>query len=145
MAKDQQDRELWEQQPGESGTLFAHFVFYRDMRYPKVTRQVKDEDGKIKKTTTETVMDGTVPYEKRSLRKTAEALGMNKRTIANQSAKWDWVRRCEARGGPRHGRHTAGDRHADMARSRGAHRDQDRRLRRFRRGSPDNRNLAVRS
>ncbi|WP_302618855.1 hypothetical protein [uncultured Oscillibacter sp.] len=96
MAKDQQDRELWEQQPGESGTLFAHFVFYRDMRYPKVTRQVKDEDGKIKKTTTETVMDGTVPYEKRSLRKTAEALGMNKRTIANQSAKWDWVRRCEA-------------------------------------------------
>ena len=32
MAKDQQDRELWEQQPGESGTLFAHFVFYRDMR-----------------------------------------------------------------------------------------------------------------
>ena len=96
MAKDQQDRELWEQQPGESGTLFAHFVFYRDMRYPKVTRQVKDEDGKIKKTTTETVMDGTVPYEKRSLRKTAEAMGMNKRTIANQSAKWDWVRRCEA-------------------------------------------------
>ena len=96
MAKDQQDRELWEQQLGESGTLFAHFVFYRDMRYPKVTRQVKDEDGKIKKTTTETVMDGTVPYEKRSLRKTAEALGMNKRTIANQSAKWDWVRRCEA-------------------------------------------------
>lgn len=96
MAKDQQDRELWEQQPGESGTLFAHFVFYRDMRYPKVTRQVKDEDGKIKKTTTETVMDGTVPYEKRSLRKTAEALGMNKRTIANQSTKWDWVRRCEA-------------------------------------------------
>ena len=96
MAKDQQDRELWEQQPGESGTLFAHFVFYRDMRYPKVTRQVKDEDGKIKKTTGDTVMDGTVPYEKRSLRKTAEALGMNKRTIANQSAKWDWVRRCEA-------------------------------------------------
>ena len=96
MAKDQQDRELWEQQLGESGTLFAHFVFYRDMRYPKVTRQVKDEDGKIKKTTTETVMDGTVPYVKRSLRKTAEALGMNKRTIANQSTKWDWVRRCEA-------------------------------------------------
>lgn len=96
MAKDQQDRELWEQQLGESGTLFAHFVFYRDMRYPKVTRQVKDEDGKIKKTTTETVMDDTVPYVKRSLRKTAEALGMNKRTIANQSTKWDWVRRCEA-------------------------------------------------
>ena len=96
MAKDQQDRELWEQQPGESGTLFAHFVFYRDMRYPKVTRQVKDEDGKIKKTTTETVMDGTVPYVKRSIRKTAEILGMNKRTIANQSTKWDWVRRCEA-------------------------------------------------
>ena len=96
MAKDQQDRELWEQQPGESGTLFAHFVFYRDMRYPKVTRQVKDEDGKIKKTVTETIMDGTVPYVKRSIRKTAEILGMNKRTIANQSAKWDWVRRCEA-------------------------------------------------
>lgn len=96
MAKDQQDRELWEQQPGESGTLFAHFVFYRDMRYPKVDKQVKDGDGNVKRTTTETVMDGTVPYVKRSLRKTAEALGINKRTIANQSTKWDWVRRCEA-------------------------------------------------
>lgn len=96
MAKDQQERELWEQQPGESGTLFAHFVFYRDMRYPKVDKQIKDAAGNVKKTMTETVMDGTVPYVKRSLRKTAEALGMNKRTIANQSTKWDWVRRCEA-------------------------------------------------
>ena len=96
MAKKQQEqereRELWEQQPGETGTLFAHFVFYRDMRYPKVTR--KGKDGA--QDTTEAVMDGTVPYVGRSLRKTAEALGMNKRTIANQSAKWDWVRRCEA-------------------------------------------------
>lgn len=92
MAKDQQERELWEQQPGESGALFAHFVYYRDMRYPKVTRQGKDG----KEATIETIMDGTVPYVKRSLRKTAEALGMNKRTIANQSTKWDWVRRCEA-------------------------------------------------
>lgn len=92
MAKDQQDRELWEQQPGESGTLFAHFVVYRDMRYPKVTRPAQG----TKPETTETVMDGTVPYVKRSLRKTAEALGMNKRTIANQSTEWDWVKRCEA-------------------------------------------------
>ncbi len=96
MAKDQQERELWEQQPGETSTLFAHFVYYRDMRYPKTTKQVKDADGNVKKTTTETVMDGTIPYVNRSLRKTAEALGMNKRTIANQSTKWDWVRRCEA-------------------------------------------------
>lgn len=95
MAKDQ-ERELWEQQPGESSTLFAHFVVYRDMRYPKVDKQVKDADGNIKKTVTETIMDGTVPYVKRSIRKTAEILGMNKRTIANQSTKWDWVRRCEA-------------------------------------------------
>lgn len=95
MAKDQ-ERELWEQQPGESSTLFAHFVVYRDMRYPKVDKPVKDADGNIKKTATETIMDGTVPYVKRSIRKTAEILGMNKRTIANQSTKWDWVRRCEA-------------------------------------------------
>lgn len=95
MAKDQ-ERELWEQQPGESSTLFAHFVVYRDMRYPKVDKPVKDTDGNIKKTVTETIMDGTVPYVKRSIRKTAEILGMNKRTIANQSTKWDWVRRCEA-------------------------------------------------
>lgn len=95
MAKDQ-ERELWEQQPGESSTLFAHFVVYRDMRYPKVDEPVKDADGNIKKTVTETIMDGTVPYVKRSIRKTAEILGMNKRTIANQSTKWDWVRRCEA-------------------------------------------------
>ena len=95
MAKDQ-ERELWEQQPGESSTLFAHFVVYRDMRYPKVDKPVKDADGNIKKTVTETIMDGTVPYVKRSIRKTAEILGMNKRTIANQSTKWDWVRRCEA-------------------------------------------------
>ena len=95
MAKDQ-ERELWEQQPGESSTLFAHFVVYRDMRYPKVDKQVKDADGNIKKTVTETIMDGTVPYVKRSIRKTAEIRGMNKRTIANQSTKWDWVRRCEA-------------------------------------------------
>ena len=60
MAKDQ-ERELWEQQPGESSTLFAHFVVYRDMRYPKVDKQVKDADGNIKKTVTETIMDGTVP------------------------------------------------------------------------------------
>lgn len=95
MAKDQ-ERELWEQQPGESSTLFAHFVVYRDMRYPKVDKQVKDADGNVKKTVTETIMDGTVPYVKRSIRKTAEILGMNKRTIANQSTKRDWVRRCEA-------------------------------------------------
>lgn len=95
MAKDQ-ERELWEQQPGESSTLFAHFVVYRDMRYPKVDKPVKDADGNIKKAVTETIMDGTVPYVKRSIRKTAEILGMNKRTIANQSTKWDWVRRCEA-------------------------------------------------
>lgn len=97
MAKSQErERELWEQQPGESSTIFAHFVVYRDMRYPKIDKQVKDADGNVKKTITETVMDGTVPYVKRSIRKTAEVLGMNKRTIANQSTKWDWVRRCEA-------------------------------------------------
>lgn len=96
MAQDQQERELWEQQEGESSTAFTHFVVYRDMRYPKTTKQIKDADGNVKKTTTETVMDGTVPYEKRSLRKVAAALGMNFRTIARQSEAWEWVKRCEA-------------------------------------------------
>ncbi len=91
MAKDQQERELWEQQEGESSTAFTHFVVYRDMRYPKVTKTAAD-----KTTTTDVVMDGTVPYEKRSLRKVAAALGMNFRTIARQSETWEWVKRCEA-------------------------------------------------
>lgn len=97
MARDQKERDLWEQQEGESSTAFAHFVIYRDMRYPKVTRPVKDANGKVtKELTTEAVMDGTVPYEKRSLRKVAAALGMNFRTIARQSETWEWVKRCEA-------------------------------------------------
>lgn len=91
MAQDQQERELWEQQEGESSTAFTHFVVYRDMRYPKVTKTAAD-----KTTTTDVVMDGTVPYEKRSLRKVAAALGMNFRTIARQSETWEWVKRCEA-------------------------------------------------
>ena len=41
-------------------------------------------------------MDGTVPYEKRSLRKTAASFGMNFRTIARQSEAGEWVKRCEA-------------------------------------------------
>lgn len=91
MAQDQQERELWEQQEGESSTAFTHFVVYRDMRYPKTTKATAD-----KTTTTDAVMDGTVPYEKRSLRKVAAALGMNFRTIARQSETWEWVKRCEA-------------------------------------------------
>lgn len=90
MAQDQKERELWEQQEGETSTAFSHFVVYRDMRYPKITKTAGD------KTTTTTVMDGTVPYEKRSLRKVAAALGMNFRTIARQSESWEWVKRCEA-------------------------------------------------
>lgn len=84
MAQDQKERELWEQQEGESSTAFAHFAAYRDMRYPKAG------------TGDTAVMDGTVPYEKRSLRKVAAALGMNFRTIARQSETWEWVKRCEA-------------------------------------------------
>lgn len=98
MAKDQQerDRDLWEQQPGETATTFAHFAFYRDMRYPVTTKQVKDADGNTKTVPMEPVMDGTIPYEKRSLRKTAAHFGMNFRTIARQSEAGNWIKRCEA-------------------------------------------------
>lgn len=97
MAQDQKERELWEQQEGESSTAFAHFVAYRDMRYPKVTKPSKDATGKIStQTITEAVMDGTIPYEKRSLRKVAAMFGVNFRTISRQNEKWEWVRRCEA-------------------------------------------------
>lgn len=96
MARDQEERQPWEQQPGENSTAFSHFAFYRDMRYPKATRQVKDADGRItKETVTEAVMDGTVPYEKRSLRRVAAAFNMNFRTIARQSEAGEWVKRCE--------------------------------------------------
>jgi hypothetical protein len=97
MAQDQNERELWEQQDGEGATAFNHFVYYRDMRYPRITKTVKDAQGNVTtQTTTEMVMDGTVPYVKRSLRKVAADFGMNFRTIARQSEAGEWVKRCEA-------------------------------------------------
>ena len=97
MAKAQDtERELWEQQPGETSTAFAHFAFYRDMRYPVPTKQVKDAEGNVKTVPTEPVMDGTIPYEKRSLRKTAAHFCMNFRTIARQSEAGAWQKRVEA-------------------------------------------------
>ncbi len=84
MAKDQQERELWEQQPGETTNTFGYFVIYRDMRYPKAP------------TTGEAVMDGSIPYEKRSLRKVAAMLGINYRTIARHSETGEWQKRVEA-------------------------------------------------
>lgn len=90
-------REPWEQQEGENSTVFSHFIMYRDMRYPKITRNKYGKDGKpTGETFTTEVMDGTVPYEKRSLRKLAATLGVNLRTIARQSDTWNWVKRCEA-------------------------------------------------
>lgn len=84
MAKDQQDRELWERQPGETANTFGYFAVYRDMRYPKAPA------------TGEAVMDGSIPYEKRSLRKVAAMLGMNFRTIARHSEAGEWQKRVEA-------------------------------------------------
>ena len=84
MAKDHIERELWEQQPGENSNVFGYFVLYRDMRYPKVPA------------TGEAVMDGSVPYERRSLRKVATMLGMNFRTIARHSEAGEWQKRVEA-------------------------------------------------
>lgn len=84
MAKDQADRELWERQPGESANTFGYFVIYRDMRYPKA------------QSTGEIITDGSVPYEKRSLRKVAAMLGMNFRTIARHNEANEWQRRVEA-------------------------------------------------
>lgn len=84
MAKAQDtERELWEKQPGETATAFAHFCLYRDMRYPKAASG-------------EAVTDGTIPYEKRSLRRVAAQLGMNFRTIARQSEAGAWQKRVEA-------------------------------------------------
>lgn len=77
------ERELWEQQPGETATAFAHFCLYRDMRYPKAASG-------------EAVTDGTIPYEKRSLRRVAAQLDMNFRTIARQSEAGAWQKRVEA-------------------------------------------------
>jgi hypothetical protein len=97
MAQNQTERELWEQQDGEGTTAFNHFVFYRDMRYPRVTRTVKDDKGNVTaQTTAEMVMDGSIPYVKRSLRKVAAAFNMNFRAIARQSEAGQWVKRCEA-------------------------------------------------
>lgn len=84
MAKDQQERELWERQPGETANTFGYFAVYRDMRYPKAPA------------TGEAVMDGSIPYEKRSLRKVAAMLGMNFRTIARHSEAGEWQKRVEA-------------------------------------------------
>ena len=83
MAKDQQDRELWERQPGETANTFGYFVIYRDMRYPKAT------DGTA-------VTDGTVPYTKRSLRKVAEITGVDLRQIMRHNEKGSWQKRVEA-------------------------------------------------
>ena len=99
MAKDQsdpQERELWERQPDETANAFGYFTVYRDMRYPKATKQIKNQDGKVTATVEEPVTDGSVPYVKRSLRKVAAILGMNFRTIARHSEKYDWQKRVEA-------------------------------------------------
>ena len=83
MAKDQEERELWEQQPNEPPVAFARFAFYRDMRYPKA------QDGAD-------VTDGSIPYEKRSLRRVAAHYNVNPRTIMRQCEVGEWVKRCEA-------------------------------------------------
>ena len=83
MAKDQQERELWEQQPGETANTFGYFTVYRDMRYPKA------QDGTA-------IIDGSVPFQKRSLRKLAAMVGVNFRNIARHSENGDWQKRVEA-------------------------------------------------
>jgi len=83
MAKDQKDVELWEQQPGETAGSFGYFAIYRDMRYPKAP------DG------TE-ITDGSVPFQKRSLRKLAAAVGVNFRNITRINEKYNWQKRVEA-------------------------------------------------
>lgn len=83
MAKDQKDVELWEQQPGETAGSFGYFAIYRDMRYPKAP------DG------TE-ITDGSVPFQKRSLRKLAAAVGVNFRNITRINEKNNWQKRVEA-------------------------------------------------
>lgn len=96
MAADRESREPWERQPGESAAAFDHFVQYRDMRYPKVTRPVMRDGVATGDVTIEVTMDGTVAYVKRSLRKLAAERGLNFRTIARQSERGEWVKRCEA-------------------------------------------------
>jgi hypothetical protein len=83
MAKDQQERELWEQQPNETANAFGYFTVYRDMRYPKAA------DGTA-------VTDGSVPFVKRSLRKVAAILGVNFRNLARINEKYNWQKRVEA-------------------------------------------------
>lgn len=83
MAKDQKDVELWERQPGETAGSFGYFAIYRDMRYPKAP------DGTD-------ITDGSVPFQKRSLRKLAAAVGVNFRNITRINEKYDWQKRVEA-------------------------------------------------
>ena len=83
MAKDQKDVELWEQQPGETAGSFGYFAIYRDMRYPKAP------DGTD-------ITDGSVPFQKRSLRKLAAAVGVNFRNITRINEKNNWQKRVEA-------------------------------------------------
>lgn len=83
MAKDQQERELWERQPGETANTFGYFVIYRDMRYPTAN------DGTA-------VMDGSVAYKRRSLRKVAEITGVGYRQIMRHNVKGHWQQRVEA-------------------------------------------------
>lgn len=83
MAKDQKDVELWERQPGETAGSFGYFAIYRDMRYPKAP------DGAD-------ITDGSVPFQKRSLRKLAAAVGVNFRNITRINEKNNWQKRVEA-------------------------------------------------
>lgn len=83
MAKDQKDVELWERQPGETAGSFGYFAIYRDMRYPKAP------DGTD-------ITDGSVPFQKRSLRKLAAAVGVNFRNITRINEKNNWQKRVEA-------------------------------------------------
>lgn len=83
MAKERLELEEWEQQPGEKSATYDHFKYYMYMRYPVVK-----EGGAP-------VTDGTVPYQKRSLRKVAAAFGLNPSTIFEQSVKWNWQHRAE--------------------------------------------------
>lgn len=83
MAAAKEETQIWDRQRGETEASFTHFCFYRDMRYPV------SGDGKPDQT-------GAKPFVQRSLRKTAAAFGLNLRTIASQSERNDWVKRCEA-------------------------------------------------